>query len=177
MSDVARPAYLADSVKRATTDVFSMMLGMEVDTLPFRVEAEPAHVRGGILGLIGFCGAWSATATICCTPSMACRIADALFLTPHTAVEDEVLDAVAEMANMIIGNVKTDLENHLGAMSLSIPTVIYGKNFIKRTLIKDNWVVAPFQCAGETLEVHICLIPTKTPEEKQHAFHRAFVHV
>ncbi|MBL8209282.1 MAG: chemotaxis protein CheX [Bryobacterales bacterium] len=174
---MAKPAYLADSVKRATSDVFSMMLGMEVEALPYRFEAEPEHVSGGILGLIGFSGAWSATATVCCTPAMACRIADALFLTPHSAVEDEVLDAVAEMANMIIGNVKTDLENHLGMMSLSIPTVIYGKNFIKRTLIKDHWVVAPFQAGDEILEVHICLIPTKTPEEKQHAFNRAFLHV
>ena len=40
-----------------------------------------------------------------------------------------MLDAVAEVTNMIIGNVKTVLESRLGAMGLSTPTVIYGRNF------------------------------------------------
>ena len=177
MSDVSTPGYVADLVRKATSDVFSMMLGMDVESLPYRLETEPEHITGGILGLIGFSGEWSATATVSCPPSMACRIADALFMTPHPSVSDEVLDAVAEMANMIVGNVKTDLEEHLGTMSLSIPTVIYGRNFIKRTLIKDKWVVAPFRSGGEPLEVHICLICTKSAEAKQHAGNRAFLQV
>ena len=34
-----------------------------------------------------------------------------MLMTESTAVNEEVLDAVAEMTNMIIGSVKTDLES------------------------------------------------------------------
>lgn len=173
MSDIVKPESLAGLAHRAAMDVFSMMLGMEAQIQPYRLEAESGSSSGGILGLIGFSGSWNGTASLCCTPAMACRIADALFMTPHPAVEDEVLDAVAEMTNMILGNVKTELENELGPMALSIPTVIYGRNFIKRSLIKQDWVVAPFSSDGEVLEVHLCVVPSQKTEPHRHGFQRA----
>ena len=45
----------------------------------------------------------------------ACKMASHLLLTEYGAVDEDVLDAVAEVTNMIIGNVKTTLENRLGA--------------------------------------------------------------
>jgi CheY-specific phosphatase CheX len=45
-----------------------------------------------------------------------------------------VLDAFAELIDMIIGNVKTALEEHLGPMGMSVPTVVHGKNFTTRTV-------------------------------------------
>ena len=78
-------------------------------------------------------------------------------MVEYTAVDDEVLDAVAEVTNMILGNVKTSLEERLGPMGLSIPTVIYGRNFSSRTVGKQEWTVVPFDCDGERLEVQLCL--------------------
>ena len=42
---------------------------------------------------------------------MACRICAAMLMTEAPAVNEDVLDAVAELTNMIIGSVKTDLES------------------------------------------------------------------
>jgi CheY-specific phosphatase CheX len=64
---------------------------------------------------------------------------------------------VGEMTNMILGNVKTELEELLGPMFLSIPTVIYGRNFIKRSVGKREWLVVPFEMDNERLEIQICL--------------------
>jgi chemotaxis protein CheX len=58
---------------------------------------------------------------------------------------------------MILGNVKTSLEERIGPMGLSIPTVIYGRNFSSRTVGKQEWTVVPFDCYGERLEVQLCL--------------------
>jgi chemotaxis protein CheX len=44
-------------------------------------------------------------------------------MTEASSVDEDVLDAVAEITNMIIGSVKTDLEGELGPLGLSIPTV------------------------------------------------------
>ena len=70
-----------------------------------------------------------AAGSISCTPALACRICSQMLMTESTAVDEEVLDAVAELTNMIIGSVKTDLEQHLGPLGLSIPTVVFGRNF------------------------------------------------
>ena len=77
----------------------------------------------------------------------------------YTSVNEEVLDAVAEVTNMIMGNVKTSLEEDLGAMGLSIPTVVYGRNFSSRTVGKQEWSVVPFKVGTEDLEVQVCLAP------------------
>jgi chemotaxis protein CheX len=73
------------------------------------------------------------------------------------AIDDEVLDAFGELTNMIIGNFKTSLENQLGKMGLSIPAVVYGKNFSTRSPGNDEWTVIPFSWEDNQLIVRVCL--------------------
>jgi chemotaxis protein CheX len=77
------------------------------------------------------------------------------------AVDSDVLDAVAEIANMIIGNVKTSLELELGPMGMSIPTIIFGKNFSARSAGSEEWLTVPFTCEDQRLEVKFCLAPNR----------------
>jgi len=76
------------------------------------------------------------------------------------------LDSVAEVTNMIIGNVKTHLENRLGGMGLSTPTVIYGRNFQTRSTKNREWTVVPFDCEGERLCVQVCIVPNADTDGK-----------
>ena len=78
-----------------------------------------------------------------------------------TAVDEEVLDAVAELTNMIIGSVKTDLEQHLGPLGLSIPTVVFGRNFKTRSAGNTEWIVVRFHWDDECLLVKMCLAPNE----------------
>ena len=72
-----------------------------------------------------------------------------------------MLDAVSEIANMIIGGFKTTAELYLGALGLSIPTVIYGLSFSARSVGKEQWIVVPFTGPGVAVEVKICLTPNR----------------
>jgi chemotaxis protein CheX len=74
-----------------------------------------------------------------------------------SAVDEEVLDAVGELANMVLGNAKTVFEETLGPMGLSIPTVIYGRNFTTRSVGHNEWTVVPFELDGEVFEIQISL--------------------
>lgn len=152
-------ARLVNMIVTASVSVFQTMLGMDVVARePFCNRDAPGPTVG-VLALIGFAGRWSGTGTLACNSAIACKIADALFMSEHTVVEDEVLDAVAEMANMILGNVKTELEDLFGTMYLSVPTVVYGRNFTTRSLGKKEWIVVPFDLLGDQIEIRICLIP------------------
>ena len=100
-----------------------------------------------MVSLIGLAGSWVGTGSLACSANCAAKIASALLMTPYTAIDEDVLDAVAEVTNMIIGNVKTALESRLGAMGLSTPTVIYGSNFQTRSSGSQEWTVVPFALA------------------------------
>jgi chemotaxis protein CheX len=56
-----------------------------------------------------------------------------------------------------MGNVKDHLEPVVGALDMSVPTVVYGRNFQTRSKIHRSWLIAPFQVEGQTFEVRVCL--------------------
>lgn len=142
----------------STSSVFRTMLGMAVAAGEVVDEAAAPTPKDGVVSLIGLGGPWKGTGSICCGPAMACRIADALLMAEHHGVDDEVLDAVAEVTNMVIGNVKSQLEEEVGSMYLSIPTVIYGRNFATKSVGQNSWTMLPFDCGGDTIQVQICLV-------------------
>ena len=145
----------------ATHEVFQTMLAMEVVSGEAYVEREAAPSSEGVVALIGLAGDWVGTASLSCTAPFACRIASQMLMIDAQSVDGDVLDAVAEMANMIIGNVKTGLEQELGPMGMSIPTIIFGKNFSARSAGSEEWLTVPFTCEGERIEVKFCLAPNR----------------
>ena len=80
-----------------------------------------------------------------------------MMLSEYSAIDDEVLDSMGEIANMIVGNVKTEMESRFGPMGLSTPTVIYGRNFATRSAGTHTWTVVPFTFAGKHFVVQMML--------------------
>ena len=146
------------AVVTSTESVFSTMLGMDLTKGEAYYKAGAANPSDGVVSLIGLAGPWMGTGSIACSPALACKISGALLMTEFAGVDDEVLDAVAEVTNMVIGNVKTIIEEEVGPMGLSIPTVIFGKNFATKSVGSSNWTVVPFDYEGEQLIVQLCLV-------------------
>src|ERR1700724_1831823 len=120
---------LVEIIRTATHEVFTMMQSLELTPGEVIVDKKEPEPSSGVVSLIGLAGAWVGTGSLSCTAQFACRIAGQMLMAEYPPICEDVLDAVAEITNMIIGNVKTALENRLGAMGLSTPTVIYGRNF------------------------------------------------
>lgn len=154
-------AELVGFITHSVGEVFSMMLGQEVTPMMPFVENSASSPVSGVVSLVGLAGTWAGTGSISCTAITACRLSSMLLMTEYDAINEEVLDAVAELTNMIIGNVKTALEDRLGPMGLSIPTVIFGRNFQTRNGGSHKWIVVPFQCGEDTVLVQLCLSPNQ----------------
>jgi chemotaxis protein CheX len=163
-------ADIIQTIVNSTQEVFSMMLGLEVNAGEAFVGAS-AGTESGVLALLGFAGDWSGTGSLSCSAALACRIASQMLMAEYEGVNDEVLDAVAEVANMILGSVKTHLETTLGSMALSTPTAIYGRHFETRRVGSQEWVTVPFPCEGETIRVQLCLAPAR---DRSAVFHPGF---
>jgi chemotaxis protein CheX len=157
---------LVQAIRAATEDVFTTMLNLSVTPGDVFVEKEEAVPSSGVVSLIGLAGSWVGSGSLACSADFAAKIASALLMTPYDAINEDVLDAVAEVTNMIIGNVKTALESRLGAMGLSTPTVIYGRNFQTRSSGNQEWTVVPFLLGEDRMCVQVCIAPNADPARK-----------
>jgi chemotaxis protein CheX len=135
------------------------MLGVDIVCNQSAVETSMPEASEGVVSFIGLAGSWAGTGSVSCSPALACRICAQMLMCEATSVNEEVLDTVAELTNMIVGSVKTDLEQHLGPLGLSIPTVVYGRNFKTKSAGNTEWIVVRFLWDDETLVVKLCLEP------------------
>ncbi len=153
--------FIKNSICQSVTQIFSTMLGVEIQTGVVSVETGSPEANDGVVSLIGIAGSWAGTGSIRCSPTLACRICSQLLMTESSAVDEDVLDAVAELTNMVVDNVKTDLESQLGPLGLSIPTVVFGRNFKTKNAGHAEWIVVQFMWEDEPLVVKLCLSPTE----------------
>jgi len=169
---------IVDCIRHSAGQVFSTMLGIEINPSEGYLETAPPQANDGVVSFIGMAGAWTGTGSIACSASMACRLCGQLLMTePAAAVDEEVLDAIAELTNMIIGNVKTEMEAELGPLGLSIPTVVFGKNFKAKTAGPSEWSVVAFDWMGEQLVVRACFTRAEHPHVIPHYGHTYAVDV
>jgi chemotaxis protein CheX len=136
------------------------MLGCEVQRLS-EPGTEQSASFDGVLSLIGLVGAVIGNGSLVCSVETAYVLSSRLLMAEFSSVDAEVLDAVGEITNMIIGGFKTLLETRVGRVQMSIPTVIYGKNIATRN---SGNVAAAARCAfpgGEiTLKIRLAARPS-----------------
>ena len=153
---------LVQSVIAATTEVFSTMLDIEVQYNGVAGETRAPEL--GLISLVGITGDWGGSGVFCCTPVLASIISARMLGTDlntgSPSIDEEVLDVVAEITNMLIGNVKNGLETITGPLAISVPTVIHGRNFQFRSGSGLKGVALTFTAESEIFEVTIFLTPT-----------------
>jgi chemotaxis protein CheX len=157
------------AISKASREVFETMLNLplEIDPSVMRNVIEPENFHG-VVALVGVAGSWTGTGHISCSPHFARQLAGALLMTKYDSVNEDVLDAVAEVANMIIGNVKTIFEERLGSLALTVPTVIFGRNYRTRSAGVKNWVLVRLRSGAENMDINFCLMPSRVPQPIPH---------
>jgi chemotaxis protein CheX len=154
--------YIIDAIQSATLEVFTTMLASDPAVGEAYAEHKASGVADGVVALIGLTGQWIGTGMVTCSAGLAAHLSASLLMTEtpadNQAITEEVLDAMAEITNMVIGNVKNLLEANVGELTLSIPTVVYGRNLTTRSVNDGEWVVVPFICGDERMEVKVCLV-------------------
>ena len=140
------------AIRAATEEVFSVMLGLDMTAGEARM-GRAGQDHSGVVAVLGLTGEWGGSGQVSCESALAMHIASKLLLSSCDSVDEDVLDAIAEVANMIIGNVKTCLEHTLGPMRMSAPAVFFGGDFETRIIGNPTMVVVPFRCTGGSTTV------------------------
>ena len=159
---------IVSAVQSAVSEVFSSMLGIEVEPCPFVHDSTGRRSTDGVMSFVTLAGGWVGSGLLSCSAELACRLCSQFLMTESTHVDPEVLDAIGEIANMIIGNFKTAAESQIGPLYLSIPTTIFGKSFGSKSLGSSEWLVIPFKCGPDSFEVWVWFMPAAESQVHRH---------
>lgn len=114
----------------AVREVFDTMLNLQMSPGP--VEAMNASCgQPHIAGSVGFIGRASGIVYIHATEGFAREITATLLGMPVSEIQgpEMVNDAMGEMANMIVGHMKSRMSDRGMPCALTIPSVVRGVNF------------------------------------------------
>jgi chemotaxis protein CheX len=122
---VTTTSLLRDSVLDGAKEVFETMIFMALEEVADQTwEMEDVT----LLGTITFKGSLEGCLGICCGMNCARTIAaNMLGMEPDEEIsEDDINDAVGEVANMVMGAVKARIQDEVGNVEVSIPSVVQG---------------------------------------------------
>ena len=121
---------LKDILLDSAKEVFESMVFMPLEA----VEEERSDLSDAmLLGTITFTGELEGALTICCGLPCAQTIAANMLCidSPDELTDDDVIDAMGEIANMVMGSIKTRIQDHVN-VTISIPSVVQGRELRSR---------------------------------------------
>ncbi len=130
---------IKDIVLDSAKEVFETMVFMSLEETE---EAfDPAEIT--LLGNITFMGGIEGSLCICCGMKCSQTIAANMLCMddPEEVADEDISDAFGEVANMVLGSIKTRLQDDVSDMHISIPSVIQGRELATRP--NDGMVTVP----------------------------------
>ncbi len=139
----------------STISVFDTMLNCKLERgVPYlKNGTQPQQVVSGVIGLSGKA---QGTVVLGLSREAALSATEVLLQERPAEINADVTDAVGELVNIIAGNAKAKLE-HLN-MSVSLPTVITGKNHCVEFPTKVTPICIPFTSAWGDVTVEVGLL-------------------
>jgi chemotaxis protein CheX len=132
---------LSEALLAGAIEVFETMIFMDIrESTPRdreascnnspRLGAEQHSKVNTFLGSITFTGDMKGCLGICCSVSCAKAIAQNMLGMAQTEElsEAEISDAIGEVANMVMGSFKSRVQETIGTLNVSIPTVVKGQS-------------------------------------------------
>ena len=124
--------------------VFDTMLSTSIQRLNARATKDGSvHEGDWLTSIIGISGQASGAVALSFPKATALQLAGTFLSTEIAEINDEVTDAIAELANMVGGSAKAkfDLEP---PPELSLPTVVTGHDYKTKFPTKSVWIEVPF---------------------------------
>ena len=135
-------------LKQIASDVWETVLSRSLEDLP-----DPGPEGQGITGCINISGAWEGVVQVYCEGELGRHLASAMFeMEPDEVSIAEITDAVAEIANILGGNIKALLPQ---PSFLSLPSTVVGRRcdiHYPRTQVAAELTL---RCEGERVGLHV----------------------
>ena len=148
----------AQQLTEATQEIFSSMIMLEV------TPGEPFHrnkamIQDSISGIIGLAGNIKGLLAIHLSRKAALAVTTAFLGMDVEEIDEDVCDAIGELANMLGGSVKTALDPKGSEIKLSMPSAVYGEEYCIDCIADADEITVPFEFEGNTFMVELQIGP------------------
>lgn len=118
---------IRDKMIESTKEIFSSMVMMELSVK--EVMNDHGVLHDTITGMIGLAGTHKGVLAVHVPYTVAMAITSSFLMMDVDEINEDVHDAIGEIANMLGGNVKTILSEKGRDIELSLPSTIAGAEY------------------------------------------------
>jgi len=148
-------AKLVNPFIESTLHVLKTIAGIDADKgAPFLKKDNVA--RGDVSGVMGLAGDMNGAISVSFSEKCILYIVTGMFGEEVKEFNDEIGDAVGEIANMISGQARQKLEAQGINLQAAIPSVVMGKNHKITHMTKQPIIAVPFSTPGGDFTIEIC---------------------
>ncbi len=132
--------YLTSDIR----EIFSTMVEME-DVLHLPLQIDPmTHFENCVTAMVGLAGTFSGLVSLHSPLRQALAITSGMLGQDVAEFNDDVRDALGEIANMIAGSFKQHLSKGGSDIRLSTPSVVSGKDYLVAARNPDDTITLQF---------------------------------
>lgn len=137
---------LVESIISSTVEIFTGMVMMEVKAEDDILESL-GKMQNSITGMVGLAGTFRGVMAVHLPNNVAMAITSSFLGFEVDEINEDVQDAIGEIANMLGGNLKTFLSDKGKDIQLSLPSTISGEEYTFMSQADVEIVIVPFECA------------------------------
>lgn len=146
-----------EEIIKCSKDVFSTMLMVELEAEEGAGQEKPA-IQSNITSMIGLGGGIKGLLAVHCPLSVATAITSTFLGMDVEEIDDDVKDAIGEIANMIAGNLKISFAAVDVKVELAIPTSVVGDSFYVSGNGDSIRLAVPLIMEGKTFWVELMYV-------------------
>jgi len=151
---------LGNEIIAGTQDVFSTMLMVELESKAV-VDNGKCEIKSNLTSMIGLGGGIRGLLAVHCPGSVAKAITGSFLGMDVADLNDDVMDAIGEIANMVAGNIKVSCAKININVELAIPTTIVGESFHVSGIADADRIIVPFKMIDEIFWVELMYVVSK----------------
>ncbi len=147
---------LRERMVASTIEIFTSMVLMDV-TVAEDVDQKYGTLANSITGVVGLTGTIRGVLAIHIPHVVALEITGNFLGIELDQVNEDVEDAIGELANMVGGNVKSLLSEKGRDIELSLPSTVSGKEYGFHTIKGAEKTIIPFRSESGVFYVELQL--------------------
>ncbi len=147
---------LRERIAASAIEIFTTMVMMEV-AVAEDIDENYGKLANSITGVIGLTGNYKGVLAVHLPHQVAYAITGNFLGVEVSEMNEDVEDAIGEIANMIGGNVKSMLSEKGRDIDLSLPSTVSGKEYGFHSIKGAEKTVIPFRAAEGIFYVELQL--------------------
>ncbi len=151
---MSAPPDINEKIVECVSEIFNSMVMMDVSSSGENLSSL-GEIKDSITAVVGLAGTHRGVVAVH-LPNRIARAVTSNFLgTEIEEINEEVRDAVGELANMVGGNIKTMLSDNGADIDLSMPSTIGGDSYFFEKPHDVDTVIVPFDVPDGTFHVEL----------------------